>query len=143
MANQVAQLLSTLASFSSSQLGWRTTISWKLPSPSWGFWFCVFVCACRFFSNADSDLLLFDILPTSRGFLDANGIRPHKCRTYDTSPKKVDVPTFKLSILGLPFRESKNDCIIILSQHARWCLKKEKYFLFFWCVFYNFIWIFL
>ena len=40
LTNQVAQLLSTLASFSSPQLGWRATISWKLSSPNWGFCLC-------------------------------------------------------------------------------------------------------
>ena len=42
--NQVTQLISTLASVSYLQLGWRATISWKLFSPSWSF------CLCGFFS---------------------------------------------------------------------------------------------
>ena len=39
-----------------------------------------------------------DILPTAKagGFLDTDGICLLKCRSYDTSPKKVDAPTFKM-----------------------------------------------
>ena len=39
-----------------------------------------------------------DILPTAKagGFLDTDGICLLKCRSYDTSPKKVDAPTFKI-----------------------------------------------
>ena len=39
-----------------------------------------------------------DILSTAKagGFLDTDGICLLKCRSYDTSPKKVDAPTFKM-----------------------------------------------
>ena len=42
LASQVAQLLSTLASVSYFQLGWRATISWKLFSPNWRVVFTFF-----------------------------------------------------------------------------------------------------
>ena len=42
--------------------------------------------------------MFVDILPTAKagGFLDTDGICLLKCRSYDTSPKKVDAPTFKM-----------------------------------------------
>ena len=46
------------------------------------------------------------ILPTSKDgrFLDANGACLYNYRTYDTSPKKVDAPTFNLTAKVIKLR---------------------------------------
>ena len=58
-------------------------------------------------SQGAKDIVLFlDILPTAKagGFLDTDGICLLKCRSYDTSPKKVDAPTFKMFIAAFRSR---------------------------------------